>query len=102
MRKVTKSDYIASINEEFTLRLDENPTTGYSWDITLSPGLQLISDEYHPPSQQIPGAGGYHTWRIRATTLGLQTISGVYRRPWESITGGEKKYHTNIMVTLYY
>ncbi len=47
---ITEADNGTSISlkkgENFTLKLRENPTTGYSWELYLSEGLSIISDEY--------------------------------------------------------
>ncbi|MCX6693200.1 MAG: protease inhibitor I42 family protein [Methanomicrobiales archaeon] len=62
--------------------LYENPTTGYMWDVTLSPGLKLMIDDYLSPQTNLVGAGGEHTWQFMATSAGDHTFSAVYRRPW--------------------
>jgi inhibitor of cysteine peptidase len=71
---------------QLTLTLDENPTTGFSWELELSSGLSVVSDSYQttPGREGMPGAGGTHNWTIEATTAGTQTIAGHYRRPWEN------------------
>ncbi len=91
-------------NEEtFYLRLKENPTTGYSWQLNLSKGLSLLSDEYHPPEsneneQPLVGAGGVRLWEIKAVAEGSQQITGIYKRSWENITGTEDNFTLNIEV----
>ena len=44
-------------NSQFSVVLAENPSTGFMWNATLSPGLELLSD-YHKddPSASRPGA----------------------------------------------
>jgi len=91
-------------NEEtFYLRLQENPTTGYSWKINLSQGLSLLSDEYYPPEskegeQPLVGAGGVHLWEIKAVAEGSQQVKGIYKRPWENTTGAEENFTLNVEV----
>lgn len=57
----------------FTIKLNENPTTGYSWNLTLGNGLQLVSDQYI--AKKVPagivGSGGYHEWVIKAVSRAL-------------------------------
>jgi len=89
--------------ETLYLRLKENPTTGYSWQLNLSEGLSLLSDEYYPPEsneteQPLVGAGGVHLWEIKATAEGSQQITGIYKRSWENITGTEDNFTLNIEV----
>jgi inhibitor of cysteine peptidase len=56
--------------DSFCLRLKENPSTGYSWQLVLSKGLSLLSTTYYSPdslksSQRlIVGAAGLHSWNI--------------------------------------
>jgi inhibitor of cysteine peptidase len=75
-----------SVGTQLALTLDENPTTGFSWELELSSGLSVVSDSYQttPGREGMPGAGGTHTWTIEATTAGTQTIAGYYSRPWEN------------------
>ena len=90
------------LSSNFAIQLETNPTTGYSWNnVTLSPGLDLISTEYkektHP--EGIVGAGGTSTWIIHAKDAGDQTFSTVYRRQWEPVTGNEQNFTLTVRVT---
>lgn len=90
--------------ETFYIRLRENPTTGYSWELNLSQGLKYISDNYYPPEsstdnkQPLVGAGGVHIWEIKAVAAGSQQVKGIYKRPWENITGMEENFTINVEV----
>jgi inhibitor of cysteine peptidase len=89
--------------ETFYLRLEENPTTGYSWELNLSPGLDNVSGMYYPPAsekgeQPLVGAGGVHLWEIKAASEGDQQVTAVYRRSWENETGEEDKFILNVEV----
>ena len=89
------------IGEITGVTLKENPTTGYGWNITVSPGLVIETDEYvaDPHAPGIAGSGGVHHWVVRATETGNQTFEGVYRRSWEPVTGSEKRYTLSLQVT---
>lgn len=87
-----------NIGQTVTVSLAENPTTGFSWVLTVSAGLKIITDRYVPPSASIPGKGGIHQWIVQAIGVGPQLIHGIYRRPWESITGDEKQYFEHVDV----
>ncbi|WP_292387100.1 protease inhibitor I42 family protein [Methanosarcina sp. UBA5] len=105
---ITEADNGTSISLEngstFFLRLKENPTTGYSWELNLSQGLNNISGEYYPPEQPegieqpLVGAGGVHLWKIKAVSEGSQQVTGIYKRPWEKVTGNEEKFTLNVEV----
>lgn len=89
--------------ETFYLRLEENPTTGYSWELNLSQGLSLVSDDYYPPEaeeseQPLLGAGGVHLWEIKADSEGKQQATAIYKRSWENETGTEDKFILNVEV----
>jgi len=72
----------ASLGSAFSLHLAENPTTGYSWNLSHSAGLTLLKDEFLPPPTQLVGAGGTHLWVFEAAEKGNQSVHGEYRRPW--------------------
>jgi inhibitor of cysteine peptidase len=88
----------------FSLKLKENPSTGYSWQLSLSKGLSLLETlNYSPESSQnteglVVGAGGYNLWRIKATDYGLQQVKGIYKRSWETRTGHEQTFKLNVIV----
>ncbi len=86
--------------DNFTVRLDENPTTGYAWSIETSDGLVVLSDKYIPPQDEgLIGAGNVHVWEIQAVETGTQQINGIYKRSWENVTGDEQKYELTVNVT---
>lgn len=82
------------------VRLQENPTTGFTWNLTTSPGLQIVSDSYIPSDTTgtLIGSGGTHVWEISAHSVGGQTIQAVYRRPWEQATGNETAFFLTVVV----
>jgi predicted secreted protein len=90
------------LSSNFAIQLEANPTTGYSWNnVTLSPGLELISAGYkektHP--EGMVGVGGTSTWIINAKDAGDQTFSTVYRRQWEPVTGNELNFTLTVRVS---
>jgi predicted secreted protein/putative hemolysin len=86
-------------NSQFAVVLAENPSTGFTWNATLTPGLELQSD-YHKDDASAgrPGAGGNHTWIMVAKVTGDQKFSAIYKRSWEPVTGNETAYSVNIRV----
>lgn len=77
---------------EITISLDENPTTGYSWNVTSSAGLEYVNDTYIAPETELVGAGGTHEWRYLAAEKGDAGFSAIYKRPWEETTGNETTF----------
>jgi inhibitor of cysteine peptidase len=86
------------------LRLKENPSTGYSWQLSLNKGLSLLSTRYYPPDSSkssqrlIVGAAGIHLWKIEAVARGSQQVKGIYRRSWEKVTGREQTFILTVKV----
>ena len=83
-----------------TVRLQENPTTGFTWNLTTSPGLKVVSDSYIPSDTtgKLVGSGGTHVWEISAQSVGGQMIQAVYKRPWEQATGNETAFLLTVVV----
>ena len=83
-----------------TVSLPENPTTGFRWNMTVTPGLNVVNDTYIPTpvSPGIVGSGGTRTWEITASAKGNQSMSAVYARSWEPVTGNETGFTMNVIV----
>lgn len=72
--------------EEFSVKLESNPTTGYSWRMALSPDpgvVQSAGDRYVAPNTEMMGAPGQEIWTFRAVGEGSTRIVLEYVRPWE-------------------
>jgi len=88
----------------FYLKLKENPSTGYSWKLSLSGGLNQLSDKYYSPESSkkggkfVIGAAGYHLWEIKAVAKGSQQVNAIYKRSWEPVTGREQTFTLNVVV----
>ena len=78
------------IGDTFLLKLQENPSTGYRWTISVTPGLIVTRDQHSPSILRRIGAPGTHEWQIRVIQSGDQIISGVYSRPWAPEEAGRE------------
>jgi len=89
------------VNGMLTLKLAENPTTGYTWNLTVSDGLKVLNDTYVPSDTTgtLVGSGGTHVWEIETEQAGMQSVNAVYKRSWEPLTGNETTYTLAIDVT---
>ncbi len=91
-----------SVNQSaiITVKLKENPTTGFQWNLTTSPGLHIDNDSYLPSDTtgKLVGSGGIRVWDISATTKGPQNITAVYKRSWEPVTGNETAFSMTVIV----
>ncbi len=97
---VSITNLVVYFNEIVPISLRENPTTGYTWQVTTSSGLEIMSDDYiaDNTSNGIVGAGGVHTWTVRAIKSGNQSFSAVLTRSPGKLTGEEETYTLNISV----
>ncbi|MFE2481548.1 protease inhibitor I42 family protein [Streptomyces sp. NPDC059389] len=81
--------------------LDENPTTGYEWRITVLPSpLRLKSSTYKPspnPSHMV-GRGGVHTFRFTAVRRCTGDLEFAYRRPGETSTAPARTLTVKVTV----
>ena len=77
---------------KIVISLAENPTTGFSWNVTSSTGLSYVNDTYIAPETKLVGAGGTHEWRYLAAEKGDAGFSAIYKRPWEDVTGNETTF----------
>jgi inhibitor of cysteine peptidase len=69
----------------FAVRLPENATTGYQWQVTARPaGVELLADDLIPAADLRPGAGGEHEFRFRAGPAPAGSLVLELRRSWES------------------
>jgi inhibitor of cysteine peptidase len=76
---------------QFTIKLQSNPTTGYSWFLRTYDNnlIQPVSHRFQSPAQKkLIGAPGYEFWTFRmkkaAFVVPQQTaLRFTYTRPWD-------------------
>ncbi len=75
------------VGEQFTIKLPENPSTGYQWNLQTNPQSQMVvsvvSDKFNPSKSNLMGAGGERVLGYQATNTGTVQIYGFHERPWE-------------------
>jgi inhibitor of cysteine peptidase len=71
---------------ELALRLEENPSTGYRWQIDSAgaPALAPGPDRYEAPPGAKPGAPGHHVWSFCAVAPQTGVLKLSYRRSFGS------------------
>jgi inhibitor of cysteine peptidase len=82
------------------IMLEENPATGYSWNLSAGSGLSLLDEQYVQDSavEGMAGAGGVHNWTFEVTENGAQNVSAIYKRSWENTTGNEDIFKLTVDV----
>lgn len=76
----------ATVGQPFSITLEANPTTGYSWALAQpldESVLQVVQHTYQRGGPAMPGAGGNDVWTFEPLCAGFTTIALKYRRPWE-------------------
>lgn len=75
------------VGEQFTIKLPENPSTGYQWNLQTDPKSQMVvsvlSDQFTHSKSELIGAGGDRIFQYQATNSGTVRIYGFHRRSWE-------------------
>lgn len=71
------------VGQEVVLRLPENRTTGYRWQVIAPDGVQVEDAGFEPAPSEVPGAPGTHTFRLRPTVAGTHQVAAGLRRRWE-------------------
>ena len=85
----------------FTIRMESNPTTGYSWQLSKpldQTVVQCVTNIYEAPDSKLMGAGGHEVWTFMAVGQGQAVISMQYVRPWEKEKPPVKTQVFNVIV----
>jgi predicted secreted protein len=90
----------------FTVTLDSNPTTGFSWteqakiadvNILKQTGHQYTAPRANDANKPVVGMSGIEEWWFTANRTGNTTATMNYSRPWE---GGEKDARTFVLTVI--
>jgi inhibitor of cysteine peptidase len=91
--EVQRSDVIV-------IRLEENLTTGYSWEIetTNHSIIGLVESDYSQNPETRLGIGGVRTFRFRAQSSGQEIIQLRLKRPWDSADSAVEHFDVTVQV----
>jgi predicted secreted protein len=86
------------------VKLGTNPSTGFQWVYTVSPGISILGDSYQSSVNNrfatgqpvMVGAGGVRTWTLKMTSTGDQQFSAEYKQIW--MPEGGKSYTLHFIV----
>lgn len=76
----------AELGENFTISLNSNQSTGYSWSVgMISDNSQVVVTgmDYDLPDNGITGQGGAEVWHLKAVAPGTVKLMFYYARSWE-------------------
>lgn len=80
-----------------TVRLKENPTTGYQWKVESAGGLEVLSDNFERIGDGI-GAAGVRVFKFRAVETGSHKLSLRNWREWEGENSIIDRFNAIIVV----
>lgn len=83
--------------DSVTIRLKENPTTGYRWAVETSGGLEWVEDDFELGGPAV-GAAGTRVLLFRATRPGSHTLRLKNWREWEGESSVTDRFEANIVV----
>ncbi|MBE2227088.1 MAG: protease inhibitor I42 family protein [Ignavibacteria bacterium] len=82
----TSTEIVASVGENFTISLESNQSTGYSWSVGMvSDNAQVVvaGMDYDLPEGSKTGQGGAEVWHLKAVAPGSVKLMFYYSRSWE-------------------
>jgi predicted secreted protein len=89
---------VKHLNQPFILEFHDNPTTGYSWNLQVTPGIKIIKDSYSSKCEEgMTGCGGIRTYLLEGIKRGNQEIIATHGRPWDPTTNTRYLYKYNII-----
>ena len=74
------------IGDEWSVSLNENPSTGFLWTMTVKGNETAEITEYYTEGENdesIVGKPGIRTWKIKAIKTGMLELHFIYSRPWD-------------------
>ncbi len=91
-----------AVGDLLEVRLTENRTTGFRWELTLAPDSETAcaaEDDAAASQAAAPGQGGTHTWRFKALRAGDCDIRLANRRSWEAAGAAAETFTLHLHVT---
>jgi predicted secreted protein len=63
----------------------ENPTTGYTWNVSVAPAnvLNMTADNFISPNTDMPGASGLRAWQFESLKAGKVSLIFDHNRSFE-------------------
>ena len=95
------SSHRVGVGEELVIRLGENPTTGYQWQLRQSGTGELrpVGDGTESGgATMMPGAASHRVVRFVGERVGRLQLEAVERRDWEPASSSKQKLVFEIVV----
>ena len=85
-----------NVGDTITVRLSENPTTGYRWAVVDAKGLEQVQSTFE--KGKAVGAGGFRMFQFRASQPGSHAICLKHWREWEGEISALTQFEARIIV----
>jgi len=87
-------------DDEIVVRLPENPTTGFRWEIERAdPIVAVVGDDFELGRPGLVGAGGTHEFRFMAAgSYGSGSLSLKLRQAWEGDASVTDRFSVDLVV----
>jgi inhibitor of cysteine peptidase len=75
------------VGEQIVIKLDSNPSTGYTWEannLDKTMFEQVGDPTFSSSNPGLVGSGGTLTLTFKALKVGTASLALVYNRPWET------------------
>jgi len=87
----------ASVGDVISVRLHENPTTGYRWAVETSAGLELTENSFQ--NSGVAGAAGFRLVQLRIIGRGTAELRLKHWREWQGDTSAIDRFVVTIVAT---
>jgi len=87
-----------SVDQEFVIAVDSNPTTGYDWEVSYDDNMLSLAEEEYSPDKEpgLVGTGGTQYFTLKALEEGNTEITLTYKRSWETDYAEQKVFNVDI------
>jgi inhibitor of cysteine peptidase len=100
--ELTSADHGATISiqlaDEVVLRLPENPTTGFRWELEPEDLVEVVDDTFELDDDPLLGSGGTRVLRLRAAKRGSGRLQLKHWQPWEGASSVTRELQVNLEV----
>ncbi len=91
--------FTTQVGDMITIRLAENPTTGYRWDIgAVDKLIEFQGADYQTTPRPSIGSGGTRIFHFKAKAVGTAQIQLKLRRSWEPEDKAIEQFTVNIRI----